>query len=191
MIMNSINHEKRIRDICIYENGNSYEEFVNSDGNYKLISLNSIDIDGNLKNNMKKIAVNNPKTLLKNDIVMVLSDVAHGDFLGISAIIPESNEYVLNQRMGLLRIFDGSNPKFIVNAINSNQKQFKVLGQGSSQLNLSKDDILNAIIKYPDIKTQVKYGIVFDNINKSIYLNENKLSELVQLKKGLMQNMFV
>ena len=191
VISKEITESKTIKEICEYKNGNSYEEYVCDEGKYNLISLNSVDINGNLKNDMKKIKLSNPDTLIKNDIVMVLSDVAHGDFLGVSALIDEDNKYVLNQRMGLLRIMDNSIPQFIVEMINNEQRKFKILGQGSSQLNLSKDDILNQKIKYPCIISQKKYATIFNNINTGLKLNKEKLIKLQELKKGLMQNMFV
>ena len=83
---------------------------------------------------MKKIKLSNPDTLIKNDIVMVLSDVAHGDFLGVSALIDEDNKYVLNQRMGLLRIMDNSIPQFIVEMINNEQRKQQKIHIKSKQI---------------------------------------------------------
>ncbi len=67
-----------------------------------MINLNSISIDGGLKPSGKFID-EETETLLKDDLVMVLSDVGHGDLLGRVAIIPENNRFVLNQRVALLR----------------------------------------------------------------------------------------
>ena len=71
--------------------------------------------------------------LKKNDLIMVLSDVAHGNFLGLVDIISEDHKYVLNQRMGLLRKkSDKMNLNFLRRYINHNQRYFKLHGQGSS-----------------------------------------------------------
>ncbi len=130
----------RLGDICEIGNGEAYETLIVENGDFKLISLNSIDIDGNLKNTMKQVNFYD-NSLKQDDIVMVLSDVAHGDFLGLCAVIP-SNDYVLNQRMGRLRKRnDCINILFLRLYINANQKYFKMQGQGSSQLNLSKKAI--------------------------------------------------
>ncbi|GAA9426479.1 hypothetical protein HpHA283_14120 [Helicobacter pylori] len=136
----------RLGDICEFGNGGAYETLIVENGDFKLISLNSIDIDGNLKNTMKRVNFYD-NSLKQDDIVMVLSDVAHGDFLGLCAVIP-SNDYVLNQRMGRLRIRnDCINILFLRLYINANQKYFKMQGQGSSQLNLSKKPL--RILKSP------------------------------------------
>ncbi|EMH41536.1 type I restriction modification DNA specificity domain protein, partial [Helicobacter pylori GAMchJs106B] len=140
----------RLGDICEFGNGGAYETLIVENGNFKLISLNSIDIDGNLKNTMKRVNFYD-NSLKQDDIVMVLSDVAHGDFLGLCAVIP-SNDYVLNQRMGRLRKKnDCINILFLRLYINANQKYFKMQGQGSSQLNLSKKAIEDFEIPLPPL----------------------------------------
>ncbi|NHA90704.1 restriction endonuclease subunit S, partial [Helicobacter pylori] len=144
----------RLGDICEFGNGGAYETLIVENGDFKLISLNSIDIDGNLKNTMKRVNFYD-NSLKQDDIVMVLSDVAHGDFLGLCAVIP-SNDYVLNQRMGRLRKRnDCINILFLRLYINANQKYFKMQGQGSSQLNLSKKAIEDFEILLPPLNEQI------------------------------------
>ncbi|WP_437342130.1 restriction endonuclease subunit S [Helicobacter pylori] len=146
----------KLGDICEIGNGGAYETLIVENGDFKLISLNSIDIDGNLKNTMKRVNFYD-NSLKQDDIVMVLSDVAHGDFLGLCAVIP-SNDYVLNQRMGRLRIRnDCINILFLRLYINANQKYFKMQGQGSSQLNLSKKAIEDFEILLPPPKRTNRY----------------------------------
>ena len=72
--------EKELGEICDYWNGSSHESGVIENGIYSLISLNSIDIEGKLKKEMKTISYTD-NSLKLNDLVMVLSDVAHGNFL--------------------------------------------------------------------------------------------------------------
>ena len=180
----------KLDDICLYKNGEAFEQQVNNSGMYKLISLNSLDIDGNLKPAEK--FVNSANWYLEeNDLIMVLSDVATGEFLGLCDVIPKNNEYVLNQRMGLLRLKTEDNIKYIRYFINANQKYFKKHGQGSSQKNLSKDDILNFEIKIPSINEQNKIVTIIESINKNILLNIEKISNLEKYKTGLLQQMFI
>ena len=70
---------KILGEVCDYWNGSSHESGVDENGEYYLISLNSIDIEGNLKSEMKRISYTD-NSLQKDDLVMVLSDVAHGNF---------------------------------------------------------------------------------------------------------------
>ena len=94
--------EKKLGDVMDYKNGKGHENKQKSFGKFELVNLNSISIDGGLKPSGKFIDEADI-TLEKNDLVMVLSDVAHGNLLGRVAIIPENNLYVLNQRVALLR----------------------------------------------------------------------------------------
>jgi type I restriction enzyme S subunit len=183
--------EDKLGDLCEYWNGTSHENSVTDDGIYFLISLNSIDIDGNLKREMKKLSYTD-NSLQKNDLVMVLSDVAHGNFLGLTDIIP-NDRYVLNQRMAGLRIkdFNKVNPLFLRAFINKNQKYFKRQGQGSSQLNLSKSSVTEfQILTPPKRPEQQKIASCLSSLDEVITGEQQKLELLKQHKKGLLQNLF-
>ncbi|MCQ2631824.1 restriction endonuclease subunit S [Helicobacter pylori] len=174
----------RLGDICEFGNGGAYETLIVENGNFKLISLNSIDIDGNLKNTMKRVNFYD-NSLKQDDIVMVLSDVAHGDFLGLCAVIP-SNDYVLNQRMGRLRIRnDCINILFLRLYINANQKYFKMQGQGSSQLNLSKKAIEDFEILLPPLNEQIAIANILSDLDSEIISLKNKKRQFDNIKKAL------
>ncbi|MUU48374.1 restriction endonuclease subunit S [Helicobacter pylori] len=174
----------RLGDICEIGNGGAYETLIVENGDFKLISLNSIDIDGNLKNTMKRVNFYD-NSLKQDDIVMVLSDVAHGDFLGLCAVIP-SNDYVLNQRMGRLRKKnDCINILFLRLYINANQKYFKMQGQGSSQLNLSKKAIEDFEILLPPLNEQIAIANILSALDNEIISLKNKKRQFENIKKAL------
>ncbi|MGN8498218.1 restriction endonuclease subunit S [Helicobacter pylori] len=174
----------RLEDICEFGNGGAYETLIVENGDFKLISLNSIDIDGNLKNTMKRVNFYD-NSLKQDDIVMVLSDVAHGDFLGLCAVIP-SNDYVLNQRMGRLRKKnDCINVLFLRLYINANQKYFKMQGQGSSQLNLSKKVIEDFEILLPPLNEQSAIANILSGLDNEIASLKNKKRQFENIKKAL------
>lgn len=176
--------------VCDYFNGASNEKNVVDEGQYFLISLNSIDIEGNLKPDMKRVnELDN--SLMKNDLVMVLSDVAHGNFLGLSAIIP-SNNYVLNQRMAGLRLKEKDiNIQYLRLFINNNQKYFKRKGQGSSQQNLSKPSVENFPVLLPtNPLEQQKIAKCLSSVDDLIKSQDQKIDNLKAHKKGLMQQLF-
>ncbi len=181
---------KVLGKVCDYWNGGSHESGVDENGEYYLISLNSIDIEGKLKSEMKRISYTD-NSLQKGDLVMVLSDVAHGNFLGLTDIIP-NDKYVLNQRMAGLRIknISSSNPFFIRTFINYNQKYFKSNGQGSSQLNLSKSSVTDFPILLPTIQEQQQIASCLSSLDEVITAESQKLDVLKEHKKGLLQNLF-
>ncbi|MCQ2783790.1 restriction endonuclease subunit S [Helicobacter pylori] len=174
----------RLGDICEIGNGGAYETLIVENGDFKLISLNSIDIDGNLKNTMKRVNFYD-NSLKQDDIVMVLSDVAHGDFLGLCAVIP-SNDYVLNQRMGRLRKRnDCINILFLRLYINANQKYFKMQGQGSSQLNLSKKAIEDFEILLPPLNEQIAIANILSDVDRYLYALDALILKKESVKKAL------
>ena len=183
-------NEKTLDKLFEYKNGDSLENSLDENGNYYLISLNSIDKNGNLQNKLKRV-INAKWFLKKNDIVMVLSDIGKGNFLGLSEIIPEDNKYVLNQRMGLLRAKAEINITYARAYINFSQKYFKSCGQGSAQLNISKGDVLRFVLKIPCIKEQQKIADCLSAMDRKIEAEKKILKDWKELKKALLQQMFV
>ncbi|QVK09414.1 restriction endonuclease subunit S [Mycoplasma mycoides] len=163
--------QEKLGDLFNYFNGKSYEHIQSNRGKYELINLNSISIDGGLKSSGKFIDGEN-KTLLKNDIVMILSDVAHGNLLGKVAVILHNNRYVLNQRVALLRSKSEININFVSHKLNSENLYFKENGTGTSQKNISKSVVEEYILRYPLNNEQSKISSLFSNLDSLITLHQ-------------------
>ena len=148
-----------------------------------------MDIKGYLKKEHKRLDITD-NSLKKGDLVMVLSDVAHGNFLGLTDIIPNDN-YVLNQRMGALKPIVELNRFYLKTCINANQKYFKLKGQGSSQLNLSKGDVCSFIVPFPSLPEQTKIANFLSAIDDKINNCGVQIEKMEGWKKGLLQQMFV
>jgi len=181
---------KKLGELADYKNGKSFESRITDSGNYFLITLNSLDIKGKLKSDHLKVGVNDG-SLGKGDLVMILSDVAHGYFLGLTDVILEDNKYVLNQRVGALKNIRHLTPYYLSKYINLKQKYFKTAGQGSSQQNLSKDDILNFCIAYPNSKTeQSAIATAISDVEVLIEKLERLIEKKQNTKQGAMQELF-
>lgn len=182
---------EKLMNLTEYKNGKSHEDKQKVFGKYELINLNSISIDGGLKSSGKFIDEANG-TLKENDLVMVLSDVGHGDLLGRVALIPENNKFVLNQRVALLRPFENVIPLFMFYNINAHQTYFKLRGAGMSQLNISKSCVEHFTSFIPLEKDeQVKIGNLLYKLDKLIDLHQQELEKLKNLKKAFLAKMFV
>ncbi|MEG3311048.1 restriction endonuclease subunit S [Streptococcus sp. SS-4456] len=181
---------RKLGELTSYRNGKGYEDNQSDFGKYELINLNSISIEGGLKPSGKFIN-SASETLNKNDLVMVLSDVGHGDLLGRVAIIPEDDRFVLNQRVALLRNNDYADCKYLFAYINANQHYFKLQGAGSSQLNISKKAVENFVVHIPSQKEQSTIGTFFSTLDRHITLHQRKLEKLKNLKKALLNELFV
>ena len=140
--------ERKLSSMTNYKNGKSHEDKQSTSGKLELINLNSISISGGLKHSGKFIDEADD-TLQKDDLVMILSDVGHGDLLGRVALIPEDDRFVLNQRVALLRPNTTADPQFLFSYINAHQYYFKAQGAGMSQLNISKGSVENFISFVP------------------------------------------
>ena len=181
--------QRKLGDLTTYRNGTGHEEKQSDVGKYELVNLNSISIDGGLKPSGKFID-EETETLIKDDLVMVLSDVGHGDLLGRVAIIPENNRFVLNQRVALLRNNGFADTKYLFSYINAYQRYFKLQGAGSSQLNISRGSVENFEVLLPKRDEQKQIGECFSNLDHLITLHQRKCEETKKLKKYMLQKMF-
>ena len=181
--------QRKLSEMTTYRNGRGHEDKQSDSGKYELINLNSVSIDGGLKPSGRFIDESN-ETLLVNDLVMVLSDVGHGDLLGRVAIIPENNRFVLNQRVALLRPNDSSYPRFLLACINAHQGYFKLNGAGSSQLNISKDVVEDFAPYVPEINEQKMIASYFDNIENLITLHQRKAKYIFIHSKSVTAHCF-
>lgn len=181
--------QRKLSEMTAYRNGRGHEDKQSNSGKYELINLNSVSIDGGLKPSGKFIDESND-TLCVDDLVMVLSDVGHGDLLGRVAIIPENNRFVLNQRVALLRPNDSVYSRFLLACINAHQSYFKLNGAGSSQLNISKDVVEDFAPHTPEITEQKLIAHYYSNIDYLITLHQRKYEKLVNIKKSMLYKMF-
>ena len=88
---------------------------------------------------------------------------------------------------------DGFDIKYIYLYLSqkSYMKQREFLANGTGQKELSEKEFLNFSIRIPSDNKVKKIIKNVNCISKKILIEENKLNKLIELKKGLMQNMFV
>lgn len=180
---------EKLGELVDYKNGKSFEKFIVENGKYKLITLNSLDINGKIKKEHLQVNIYDG-SLRKDDLIMILSDVAHGNFLGLTDLIPENDKYVLNQRVGALKNVKKVKPYFLSKYINYHQKYFKTTGQGSSQLNLSKGDIINFSVAFPtDPVEQTAIATALSDTDALIEKLEKLIAKKKAIKQGAMQQL--
>ncbi|MEQ5222388.1 restriction endonuclease subunit S [Providencia alcalifaciens] len=182
--------EKELSELTDYANGKGHEDKQKTSGKYELINLNSISVGGGLKPSGKFIDETN-NTLEKNDLVMVLSDVGHGDLLGRTALIPKSNAYVLNQRVALLRPYRNVCPLFLLYNINAHQTYFKKQGAGMSQLNISRGSVESFYSCIPEQEEQTAIGNYFQKLDILINQHQQQITKLNNIKQACLSKMFV
>lgn len=62
---------------------------------------------------------------------------------------------------------------------------------GGTQKFISLKKIRNLSIKFPILNEQFEIGQLFQSLDKTITLHDKKIQYLKQLKRGLLQKMFV
>ena len=181
---------KKLGDIVDFTNGKPLEDHINASGEYCLITLDSIGIDGMLKPEHKSIGILD-SSLERNDIVAILSDIAHGNLLGLCDLIPEDNRYVLNQRVARLRVkpHTEADPQFLRLQINRRQHHFKNRGQGTSQRHVYRRDFDEMELSLPLLEEQTAIAEVLSYMDAEIEALETKLTKARQLKQGMMQEL--
>lgn len=178
----------KLKDVSIYFNGGSYENDVKEEGKYELITLKSINTNGQLVSSKRFIDIEVP-TLTKGTLVMILSEQAPG-LLGMTAIIPTDNKYVLNQRVAEIRPNQEVESYFLSMAINRNQAYFSKHGAGMKVQNISKPNVEKYEFLIPEILEQQKIADCLSSLDKQIESQNQKIETLKLHKKGLMQNLF-
>ena len=71
------------------------------------------------------------------------------------------------------------------------REKWNKYGQPGSQVNLNSDLVKNQVINIPNEKEQEKISSFLESLDKIITLHQRKLEKLQEVKKGLLQKMFV
>jgi len=181
--------ECKLKDVSTYLNGGSFENDAQEKGQYELVTLKSVDMDGNLVHSRRYVDIEAP-TLTKGTLVMILSEQSPG-LIGMTAQIPIDNTYILNQRVAEIRPIQNIDSYFLSIAINKNQPYFSKRGAGTKVQNISKPNVENYEFPCTLIQEQGEIGTYFQNLDKLITLHQKKLEKLKNIKKACLEKMFV
>ena len=175
---------KKIKDIAKYYNGVAHEQDVDKDGNFVLINAKFISSEGHIK----KYTSIQRFPLLKNDIVMVLSDLPNGKSLAKCFLIDEDNKYTLNQRICCFRGFEGSSV-YLKNIINRNPYLLS-FDNGKGQTNLRKGDVEKIPIPLPPLSLQRLFAQRIEQIEREKSEVQKSIQDLETLLASRMQYWF-
>jgi len=84
-------------------------------------------------------------------------------------------------------------PYYLAYMLRSDSIRSKIvyLAQGISRYNISKNKVMEIDIPLPDKEEQKQIGKYFKDLDNFITLHQRKCNELKELKKGLLQQMFI
>ena len=154
------------------------ETIANGEIDYKHIGWTNENID--------------PRYNLKiNDILY--SNINSIDHIGKNAII-KTLPFPLYHGMNLLRIVPRINSLFMFYSLNTIEHRIWAKSHANkavSQASINQSTLNNQPFKVPKLEEQEKIGQLFQFLDKTITLHDKKIQYLKQLKRGLLQKMFV
>ncbi|MGG3905406.1 restriction endonuclease subunit S [Geobacillus stearothermophilus] len=132
--------------------------------------------------------------LKKGDLVICMTDVTpEKAIIGRTAVVDADNKYILNQRVGRIRITEGERilGSFLHYFTNFELylKFMRERCSGSAQFNLSTSEIKSVYVPLPPIAEQRKIAAILSSVDEAIEKTEAIIEQTEKVKKGLMQQL--
>lgn len=178
--------QRKLSDVAKYRNGKAHEHDINENGGYIVVNSKFVSTNGMVKKFSNKLI----EPLRSGEIVFVLSDVPNGKALARTFLIDVDKMYSLNQRIAGITPHKGIDSYFLNILMNRND-YFLKFDNGVGQTNLSKSEVNSFLEFYPCYEEQVKIGEYFNILNNIINLHQRELELLKNLKKSMIQQMFI
>ena len=113
-------------------------------------------------------------------------DISRASFVAKSGIL-------LGGDLNIIVPDDYINPVFLALTISNGnqQKELSKRAQGKSVVHIHNSDLENVVLLYPKYEEQEKIGEYFSKLDTLITLHQRKLEKLRQIKKSMLEKMFV
>ena len=127
----------------------------------------------------------------KGDLIIAMTDVTpEKNLIGLTSIIDIDRIFYLNQRVGHIILKPKLADTDFIFYLSQNsywRNQCKAFATLGVQANLGTNDIKNINIKLPPIEEQTAIAEILATADRELQLQKEKLAQLQQQKKGLMQ----
>ena len=171
--------------------GKSFTSELSENGHYVVMDMGSVSPDGSIIDT--KLTDSARDLLDKDDLIMPKDDIGGGLIIGKTAYIPCDGKYVCGDHVYRLRFGKGVDGLFMHYDINSTgpQKRLARKVTGSAQLGLNSKNVSSETISIPSLSEQRKIANCLSSIDDVIAKEKAELAKWQELKKGLLQQMFV
>lgn len=188
-------------NVITFSNGygwNSKDMFDNSiENSYKVFKMGNINIGGGInkaktKSWIKKDKANNLEQYIskKGDILMCMTDMKNSGnpLLGHTALIDKDGEFVINQRVGIIRCNKKLGYSYIYTLSNLKHfiKDIRSRANSGVQVNLTTKGICDTLVLVPDDVTLKKFQKAAEPLYEKIFNNNNENEVLEQLRDTLL-----
>lgn len=178
--------QRKLIEIADYRNGKAHEQHISENGLFVVINSKFVSTNGKVR----KYSDKQIEPMRSNEIAFVLSDVPNGRAIARTYLVDENGKYTLNQRIAGITPHSNTNTYFLHQLMNRHN-YFLRFDDGVKQTNLSKENIENFTESYPSHEEQIKVGNFFKNLDNTIALHQQKISNYKTLKSSLLNKMFV
>jgi len=179
-----------LNNYCKLYTAKSKINMMNPDGCYYIMDMGTITSDGYILKSKPTFC--NEDVIKEGELVMPKDDIGGGLIIGKTGYIDENEKYILGDHVYLLKT-ENINSLFLHYQINSQyiNRQLKKKVTGSAQLGLKASNIINQEIFIYSNEMQNRISKILSLCDNKIKNEIKKIERLMELKKGLMQNMFV
>jgi len=191
--------KRKLGELGKATSGTSIESEFTDNGKYRVISIGSYSETSTYNDQGIRVANTDKiqnRILNKKDLTMILNDkTSSGNIIGRVLMIDTDNKYVYNQRTERIEVFQNKyDSKFLYHLLNADNVRKKIIksSQGNTQIYVNWTAICKLRYIIPNSKfEQIKIGILYNNLDNLITLHQRKLDKLENIKKSLLDKMFV
>ncbi len=135
----------------------------------------------------------NQNPVLKGDLLFTTSSETPNEVGMVSCWDYEIKNLYLNSFGYRIYNHNSYSPIFLAYMLRSGEyrKKISILAQGSTRYNISKTELMKMKVQCPCMEEQQKIVALLLNLELKTEEEQNKLNELLQYKKGLLQQMFI
>ncbi|WP_071847512.1 restriction endonuclease subunit S [Alkalibacterium sp. 20] len=188
--------QRKLSELASHRGGTAIEKHFSESGKYKVISIGSYGTESKYVDQGIRVMSNevtSKRIVRKNELTMVLNDkTANGTIIGRSLLIESDDEFIINQRTEIISPKNLFDPKFAYVVLNHPfREKVKKIVQGGTQIYVNYSAVENLTITIPLKEEQEKIGDFFKQLDETINLHQKKLETYQELKKAMLQKMFV
>jgi len=179
----------QLKNICDVFSGYAFKSFNTEEEGTPIIKIGNINNDGTIDLHNCQYSTEEPNKKYKSkngDIYIALSGATTGK-IGLM----KSDNYYINQRVGIVRIKDLKVPvDYLLFFLQSKTKKILSDAAGAAQPNISPKDIAKYEISIPSEEKMISISKELNLISRTIVLKQNKLLSLDELIKSRFVEMF-
>ena len=188
-------------EIANFQNGYAFKskEYIEkNETSIEVLRMGYIDRGGGFKEDNSPVFVATSSKgyqekyqIEKNDLIIAMTDMKEKMvILGCCALIEENKRFVLNQRVGRIRVLDSGlvDPRYLYIYMNhpTHIDLIRTKSNSGVQVNLSTDVIKNTSILIPDESIMKVFKTLSEKLFSQIFSNNKEIKTLVQIRNTML-----